>query len=163
MKQTTKLSKFITLPHIEDEGSLIFAEENNHLPINLKRIYYIYNVDDGANRGHHAHKKTKQVLFCINGSIKIILDNGKEREEVVLTKPYQGIYLDKMMWHEMVEFKKDTILLVAASEFYEESDYIRNYDTFLQIANSVKVNQFSQIQVRFNQLFTYVSLKLNFK
>jgi oxalate decarboxylase/phosphoglucose isomerase-like protein (cupin superfamily) len=160
-KQTTKLSYFVTLPHISDEGSLCFAEEENHLPIKLKRFYYIFDVDKGAKRGFHAHKKTKQVLFCIRGSIKIILDNGKKREEIVLTKPNEGIFLDTMMWHEMVDFTKDTMLLVAASEVYEESDYIRDYDTFLHLAAMPKVIQNSRFPARFTQLFSSLSFKLN--
>lgn len=129
----TKLSTIIEIPKIRDEGFLCFAEEKNHIPFSIKRFYYIYDVENNAVRGRHAHKETQQVLFCINSSIKIILDNGKEKEEVILNKPNQGIFLDKMMWHDMVDFKKDTILLVIASDIYNENDYIRDYDNFISL------------------------------
>lgn len=152
----TKLSYIISIPQIEDEGSLCFAEENNHLPMNVKRFYYILDVIKGAKRGFHAHKKNIQVLFCIKGSIKVILDNGREREEVILNKPNQGIFLDQMIWHEMVEFNKNTVLLVAASELYEESDYIRDYDTFLALTNRPRRNRFTQITSQLNHFMTNV-------
>lgn len=131
----TKLSEIITIPKITDEGYLSFMESENHIPFSIKRIYYIYDVIRNAVRGKHAHKKTKQVLFCIQGSITIILDNGRDKEAITLNKPNQGLFLDAMMWHEMVAFKKDTILLVVASEIFNEEDYIRNYTDFLKGAN----------------------------
>jgi dTDP-4-dehydrorhamnose 3,5-epimerase-like enzyme len=132
----TKLSYIVELPKIQDEGFLCFAEEEKHIPFPIKRFYYIFDVDNNAVRGKHAHKKTRQILFCLRGSIKIILDNGKEKEEIILTEPNQGIFLDKMMWHDMVDFQKDTLLLVVASNFYEESDYIRDYKTFISLVDN---------------------------
>lgn len=129
----TKLSHIIEIPKIRDEGFLCFAEEQKHIPFPIKRFYYIFDVDAGAIRGKHAHKETRQILFCLQGSIKIILDNGKEKEEIILTEPNQGIFLDKMMWHDMVDFEADTILLVVASDYYKESDYIRDYDSFISL------------------------------
>lgn len=128
----TKLSQIITIPKISDEGSLCFMESKTHIPFEINRVYYIFDVIKNAVRGLHAHKKTDQVLFCISGSITIILDNGKEKEAVTLNKPNMGIYLPRMLWHEMVAFKPGTILLVVASDVYKESDYIRNYSEFLQ-------------------------------
>lgn len=128
----TKLSYIIEIPKIRDEGFLCFMEGDNHIPFPLKRIYYIFDVTKNAVRGKHAHKKTKQVLFCIRGSITIILDNGKEKEAITLNKPNQGIFLGTMMWHEMVGFKEGTVLLVVASDIYKEKDYIRNYKTYLE-------------------------------
>ncbi len=130
--QRTKLSQIITIPEIIDEGYVSVMEGGTHIPFAIKRIYYIHDVIQNAVRGKHAHKKTKQVLFCIQGSITIILDNGHDKEAITLNKPNQGIYLDTMMWHEMVAFKKGTILLVVASEMFDEADYIRNYTEFLQ-------------------------------
>ena len=130
----TRLSYMITLPKIEDEGFLCFAEGNNHLPFSVKRFYYIADVVKDAKRGFHAHHETRQVLFCIKGSITIVLDNGQEREKVILDQSNKGIFLDKMMWHEMEDFTKDTVLLVAASEYYDEKDYIRDYKSFSEIA-----------------------------
>jgi len=131
----TKLSHIIEIPKISDEGYLCFMEENNHLPFEMKRVYYIFDVVKNAVRGKHAHKQTKQVLFCIRGSITIILDNGKDKEAITLNKPNQGIFLDAMMWHEMVAFKEGTVLLVVASDIYDEQDYIRNYRTYLEEVN----------------------------
>lgn len=131
----TKLSHIIEIPKIKDEGYLCFFEGNNHIPFPIKRIYYIFDVIKNAVRGKHAHKKTKQVLFCIRGSITIVLDNGKDKEAITLNKPNQGIFLDTMMWHEMVAFKEGTVLLVVASDVYKEEDYIRDYKTYLEEVN----------------------------
>lgn len=131
--KSTKLSYLINIPKIGDEGFLCFAESKKHIPFNIKRFYFIYDVEDNSERGHHAHKKCQQVLFCIKGKIKIILDNGFNREELVLKKPNQGIYLGSRIWHEMIGFSKDTILLIVASDFYKEADYIRNYQDFIKL------------------------------
>jgi dTDP-4-dehydrorhamnose 3,5-epimerase-like enzyme len=133
----TRLSHIIEIPKIKDEGFLCFAEGENHIPFPIKRLYYIFDVDAGAIRGKHAHKETQQILFCIQGSIKMILDNGKEKEEIILAEPNQGIFLDKMIWHDMVDFKADTILLVVASDYYKETDYIRDYDSFISLIKKV--------------------------
>lgn len=127
----TKLSYIIEIPKIQDEGFLSFMEGKNHIPFEIKRIYYIYDVIKNAVRGKHAHIKTKQVIFCIRGSITIILDNGVDKEAITLNKPNQGLFLDKMMWHEMVAFKEGTILLTVASDKYKEEDYIRDYRKYL--------------------------------
>lgn len=128
----TKLSHIIEIPKIADEGSLSFMEGKNHIPFELKRIYYIYDVFKNAVRGRHAHRELQQVLFCIRGSITVVLDNGTDKEAITLNKPNQGLFLDTYMWHEMVAFKEGTVLLVVASDVYKESDYIRDYQTFLQ-------------------------------
>lgn len=128
----TKLSYLIEVPKIYDEGYLVFAEGKKDLPFAIKRVYYIFDTQKGAFRGFHAHKKCQQVLFCIKGKIKIILDNGNQKEKLILDQPNQGIFLDKKIWHEMVEFDKDTILLVYASDYYKEKDYIRDYQKFLK-------------------------------
>ncbi len=135
--QKTKLSHIIDIPKIQDEGFLCFAETPAHIPFPIKRFYYIFDVDNMAIRGKHAHKETQQILFCIRGSIKIILDNGKEKEEVVLTEPNQGIFLDKMMWHDMVDFQKNTLLLVVANDVYKADDYIRDYGTFISLTKTL--------------------------
>ncbi len=132
--RNTKLSYFITVPKIEDEGYLCFLEETD-LPFLIKRIYYIFDVIEHAKRGFHAHKQTKQVLFCIKGSITMNLDNGKEREEFIMDKPNEGIFLNTLMWHEMIHFTNDAVLLVVASEPYDSSDYIRDYGLFKKIVS----------------------------
>ena len=157
----TKLSHMITIPKIEDEGFLCFAEGQNHIPFPIKRFYYISDVMKGAERGFHAHHETLQVLFCIKGEITLVLDNGERREKFVMKESHKGIFLDKMMWHEMVNFKKDTVLLVVASEYYEESDYIRDYEEFSQSAQSkMPQGQFGDLvknaMVAFTQQFNRV-------
>ncbi len=126
------LTQIISVPKILDECSLVFMQIPHHIPFSIKRVYYIFDRQSKRPRGYHAHKKTKQILFCIQGSIKIILDDGKNREEVVLKDPEKGILIDKKIWHEMHDFKKRTILLVLASKQFEAEDYIRNYDDFLE-------------------------------
>lgn len=132
----TKLSYIIEIPKIQDEGYLCFMEGNNHIPFRIKRVYYIFDVIKNAVRGKHTHKTTKQVLFCIRGSITIILDNGKEKEAITLNKPNQGLFLNSLMWHEMVAFKEGTVLLVIASDIFKEKDYIRDYRTYLKVVKA---------------------------
>ena len=124
--------KRISFPtHTNDTGSLSFLESDHHIPFSIKRIYYIYGVADGARRGFHAHKDLKQVLFCIHGSCKLLLDDGREREIVSLASPSEGILIENIWWREMYDFSPGAVLLVLASEYYDESDYIRNYEEFL--------------------------------
>lgn len=130
MPQKNSLVKLIKIPKVLDDCILCFAQNPHHIPFKIKRIYTISKAANDLPRGFHAHKKTKQILFCLNGSIKIILDNGKERKEVFLNSPEVGVFIDKMIWHEMLGFKKNTILLVIASTIFDESDYIRNYEHF---------------------------------
>ena len=146
----TKLSYTIDVPKIKDEASLCFAESSRHIPFKIKRVYYISDVDDNVSRGLHAHKKTLQAAFCIKGSVKMLLDSGKDQEEVVLNKINRGIYMDKMIWHEMTDFEKDTILLIFASEYFDEKDYIRNYQEFLNLASDNK--GFQQIRLVKNHI-----------
>lgn len=130
----TKLSHIIKVPHIADEASLCVVEETKSVPFPIKRVYYIFNSPENTPRGKHAHKKTQQLLFCIRGKVTLLLDNGLEKEAIVIDKPNEGVFLDAMMWHEMHSFSKDAILLVFASDLYSESDYIRDYKTFIQLA-----------------------------
>jgi len=127
-----KLLKFIQLPTIIDDCSLTVAESES-LPFQIKRVYYIYNSNPDLPRGHHAHKQTQQALFCLRGSVKMVLDDGNTRGECVLDSPDRGILLDKMVWHEMHDIDDSTILLVLASQKYDESDYIRSYEKFKEI------------------------------
>ena len=112
-------------------GSLAFLEAGRNIPFEIKRIYYIYDVSNGARRGFHAHKNLQQVLFCIHGSCKILLDDGKEKEIVELNDPAEGLVVRNPIWREMFDFSPGAVLLVLASEYYDESDYIRDYQTFL--------------------------------
>lgn len=136
----TQLSFIHHIPEVLDEGYLHFAEALKHIPFPIRRFYLISKVQDQAVRGFHAHRRNKQMLFCIQGSITIVLDNGHAKEEVILSSPTQGIFLDVMMWHEMKDFQPDTILLVVASEPFEEADYIREYQDFLHLVHAPKTH-----------------------
>jgi len=114
----------------DEKGSLISLEENKNIPFTIKRTYYIFRTQEGISRGYHAHKKLSQVALCIAGSCRFILDNGHLKEEIILNSPDKGIFIDPLIWHEMHDFSHDCILLVLADDYYDENDYIRNYDTF---------------------------------
>ena len=118
--------------HGDDRGQLVALETSKEIPFLVKRVYYMYDTGEGVRRGYHAHKELKQILICVHGSCKIHLDDGFETAEVTLDKPYEGLYVTSNMWREMYDFSKDAVLLVLASELYEEKDYIRNYDDFLK-------------------------------
>lgn len=135
-KLKTKNSYLIQIPLIAGgkRGNLSFCELKKQIPFNIKRVYWIYRVSFKQSRGEHAHKKTEQVLFCLQGSIRMKLDDGIHKDNIILNKPNIGIFLGRMLWHEMKNFQKDTILLILASEFYKEKDYIRDYNTFKRLA-----------------------------
>lgn len=126
-----QVEKYIFERHGDERGQLVVIEEMKTIPFDIKRVYYMYDTATDAVRGKHAHKSLEQVLFCIHGSCKLFLDNGREKETVVLDQPNEGIYIANNMWREMYDFSEDAVLMVLASEYYEESDYIRNYDEFL--------------------------------
>lgn len=116
----------------DERGSLIALESHKNIPFDIKRVYYIFDTKLGVIRGLHAHKNLSQVMVCLNGSCCVVLDNGATKEQMVLNNPNQGLLIKSMLWHEMRDFSKDCVLLVLASEHYDESDYIRDYDDFLK-------------------------------
>ena len=124
--------KYMFQPHGDDRGQLVALEEYKDIPFEIKRVYYMYDTSKGVIRGHHAHKSLEQILICIHGSCKIKLDNGIEQKIVPLEKPYEGLYVSNNMWREMFDFSEDAVLMVLASELYDENDYIRDYDEFLR-------------------------------
>ncbi|WP_171787052.1 WxcM-like domain-containing protein [Clostridium beijerinckii] len=115
-------------------GNLTPIEEVFDVPFDIKRIYYITNVPQGVSRGFHAHRRLHQVLICINGSVKIKLKNPKEESEVILNDSSDGLYIGPYVWREMYDFSEDAILLVLASDYYNENDYIRNIDFYMNEA-----------------------------
>ncbi len=119
----------------DDRGSLVALEENKSVPFDIKRVYYIFGTKPGVSRGYHAHKSLKQIAVCVMGSCRFVLDNGKKREEIVLDKPTTGLVIEDLTWREMHDFSPDCVLMVLANQHYDESDYIRNYQEFL---NAVK-------------------------
>ncbi|MEM8420396.1 FdtA/QdtA family cupin domain-containing protein [Morganella morganii] len=116
----------------DDRGSLISLEQNKNIPFEIKRIYYIFGTKENVSRGFHAHRNLQQVAVCLSGSCRFVLDNGEKREEIILNSPDKGLYINNYMWREMHDFSPDCVLIVLASDFYLESDYIRNYDDFLK-------------------------------
>ena len=119
-------------PHGDNRGQLIAIEECKDIPFDIKRVYYMYDTANNAIRGKHAHKSLEQILICTSGSCKILLDDGKEKKVVELNKPYEGLYISNAIWREMYDFSSDAVLMVLASNYYDESDYIRDYDEFLK-------------------------------
>lgn len=112
-------------------GTLAFLEANRDISFDIKRIYYIFGVPSDTRRGFHAHKKLQQVFLCIHGSCKVLLDNGIEQVVVDLNDPTEGLVINNPMWREMYDFSRDAVLVVLASDYYDENDYIRSYDDFL--------------------------------
>jgi len=128
--------KYMFQPHGDERGMLVALEEIKDIPFRIKRVYYMYDTAKNVIRGKHAHKKLQQILFCVNGSCKIMLDNGYEKKEVQLEKPYEGLYVASNMWREMYDFAPGTVLIVLASDMYDENDYIRDYDAFLKFVGA---------------------------
>ncbi|KPD20494.1 sugar 3,4-ketoisomerase [Idiomarina abyssalis] len=119
----------------DDRGSLVAVEVgmDKAVPFDIKRVYYIYHTEKKVSRGYHAHKKLKQVAICVAGKCRMVLDDGKKREEVWLDSPTRGLVIEDMTWREMHDFSDDCVLLVLASEHYDESDYIRDYEEFKKL------------------------------
>lgn len=130
--------KLITINTVStpDIGSLSFFEAERDIPFSIKRIYYIHGVPENTERGAHAHKELKQLLFCPYGSVKILLDNGKEKSEVILDDPSKGLIITPCVWRDMVWLVENSVLCVAASDYYNEDDYIRDYSEFITWINS---------------------------
>lgn len=128
-----EVKKYLFPPHGDDRGQLVAIEAMKDLPFEVKRVYYIYDTLPNVRRGFHAHLNLQQILVCVHGSCKIHLDNGHEQEEVLLDKPNEGLYIANDMWREMYDFSEGAVLLVLASEYYDEADYIRNYDEFRKL------------------------------
>lgn len=116
----------------DSRGELISLEALKSIPFEIKRVYYIFNVPQGISRGFHAHKELRQLMICMSGGCTIRLDNGSETTEVPLDSPKKALLLESGIWREMADFSKDCVLVVIADREYDESDYIRDYDSFLK-------------------------------
>ena len=124
--------KIIELPKISDpRGNLTFIEGGQHIPFDIKRVYYLYDVPGGAERGGHAHKGLSQLIIAMSGSFDVILDEGGEKKRFHLNRSYQGLYVCPMMWRELDNFSSGSVCMVLASNIYEESDYYRDYNEYL--------------------------------
>jgi len=123
--------KMIELPKIlERRGNLTFIESLRHIPFDIKRVYYLYDVPGGASRGGHAHRRLQQFVIAASGSFTVVTDNGFEKKEYYLNRSYYGLYIPTMTWREIENFSSGSVCLVLASELYDEDDYIRNYQDF---------------------------------
>lgn len=129
------LFKWIDIRTIGDErGQLCVIEQDKDLPFQVKRFYYLTNLDCHTPRGFHAHRCLRQIAICVAGSCEMIFDDGNRKESIVMNSSSKGLLIEPYIWHEMHNFSNDCILLVLASDNYEESDYIRDYDLFLREA-----------------------------
>ncbi|WP_296186285.1 sugar 3,4-ketoisomerase [Pseudomonas sp. UBA1879] len=119
--------------HGDDRGSLIALEEGKNIPFAVKRVYYMFDTGEGVRRGYHAHKSLKQVAVAVRGSCRFMLDDGKEKIDIRLDHPHQGLLIESFTWREMYDFSPDCVLMVLADNLYDEADYVRDYETFLQM------------------------------
>ncbi|KQV13868.1 dTDP-6-deoxy-3,4-keto-hexulose isomerase [Pseudomonas sp. Root329] len=117
--------------HGDERGSLIALEEGKNIPFSVKRVYYMFDTGKGVRRGFHAHKTLKQVVVAVRGSCRFMLDDGQEKIEIRLDHPCQGLLIESFIWREMYDFSEDCVLMVLADQLYEESDYVRDYASFL--------------------------------
>lgn len=128
-----QIVKYVFQQHGDERGRLVALEEMKDIPFEIKRVYYLYETKEGVHRGFHAHRNLEQILICIHGSCDVLLDNGTEKKVISLEKPYEGLFVPNYMWHEMYNFSSDAVLMVLASEYYKEEDYIRDYEVFLKM------------------------------
>ena len=118
---------------IEPDGNLVPVESKHDIPFDIKRIFYVYGVQNQDDRGKHSHYKTKQVLICLSGEVEVICDDGVHRKKYKLTKPHQAIYIPEMIWDEQRYMSEDSVLLVLSNTYYDSKDYIEDYDEFIKI------------------------------
>jgi len=131
--------KIIELPKILDRrGNLTFIESFQHIPFEIKRVYYLYDVPGGASRGGHAHSRLQQFVVAASGSFTVITDNGHEKNEYYLNRSYYGLYIPTMTWREIENFSSGSVCLVLASELYDADDYIRDYGKFKKLVTKGK-------------------------
>lgn len=136
--------QIIDLPRISDpRGNLTFAEGDAHVPFKIKRTYWVYDVPAGESRGGHAHKRLKQLVVALSGSFTVTLDNGRERQTVLLNHPWQGLLIETNVWRTLDDFSSGAVCMVLASEHYDADDYIEDYDQFISYvkANSKLTNK----------------------
>ena len=125
-------AQLLYFPKLTDHrGNISFVEGKRHIPFDIKRVYYLYDVPTEAQRGAHGHKTLEQVIIPISGSFEFTLDDGCNRQTFFLKKPWEGLYVPPMLWRELNSFSSGSVCLVLASDFYKEEDYYRNYKEFL--------------------------------
>ncbi len=125
--------EILDLPKMSDpRGNLTFIESGKHIPFDIKRVFYIYDVPTGESRGAHAHKNLKQFIICLSGSFDVKVDDGNQKKTIHLNRPWQGVYIPPMVWGAETNFDPGSVCLILVSDFYDESDYYRNYDEFIE-------------------------------
>lgn len=130
--------QIIDLPKISDpRGNLTFIEGNRHVPFDIKRVYYLYDVPGGAERGGHAHKDLHQLIIAMSGSFDIHLDDGHSKKTVHMDRSFYGLYICPMTWREIDNFSSGAVCLVLASEYFDELDYYRDYSPFMSAAQKI--------------------------
>ena len=133
-KMNTDLVKKVQFPKFSDDrGSLVFGEGKRHIPFDIQRIYFLYDIRNNMERGAHAHRELEQVLIAVSGKFRLTLDNGSTKSSVWLSDPSEGIYVGKMVWHVLDNFTEDAVCLSLASHAFCEDDYIRNYQEFVSV------------------------------
>lgn len=129
----------VNLPRIQDpRGNLTFVEGSRHIPFDIRRVYYLYDVPGGAERGGHGHKALQQLIVAMSGSFDVHLDDGTEKKLIRLNRSYLGLYVCPMIWRELTNFSSGAVCMVLASEYYDEADYFRNFDNFKQAVSAVR-------------------------
>lgn len=129
---TLSLCHVVDLPKIQDpRGNLTFIEAGNHIPFDIKRVYYLYDVPGGSERGAHGHRALQQLIIAMSGSFDVLLDDGTHKKLFHMNRSYFGLYVAPMMWRDITNFSSGAVCMVLASELYSEADYFRNYDDFL--------------------------------
>ncbi len=133
-------SKIINLPKILDErGNLSFLQNEDHLPFSIQRVYWIYDVPGGETRGGHAYREMQEFIIALSGSFDVVLFDGKEEKKFTLNRSYYGLYVPKMVWRSMENFSTNALAFVASDSFYDEHDYIRDKDLFIDEVNALKI------------------------
>jgi len=133
-RMSIKDCRIVELPKVVDHrGNLTFIEGGRHVPFAVKRVFYIYDVPTGESRGAHAHRNLHQCLICLSGSFDVSLDDGTSKDVQHLNRPWRGLYIPPLIWAREINFDPGTVCLVLTSDFYDESDNIRDYDLFLSL------------------------------
>jgi hypothetical protein len=127
--------RLVTLPRVTDpRGNLTFIEGGDHVPFDIQRVYYLYDVPGGESRGGHGHDALEQLIVAASGSLDVVVDDGTHRERFFLNRSYYGLYVPRMVWRELDNFSSGSVCLVLASQHYDEDDYYRDYDEFVTVA-----------------------------
>ncbi len=129
--------RIVELPKVADQrGNLSFIEGGRHVPFDIKRVYYLYDVPGGETRAGHALKKTQQFIIAASGSFDLILDDGNERRTICLNRSWKGVYIPTMVWRELVNFSSAGVCLALASTYYDEGEYIRDYQEYRRVVGA---------------------------